>query len=148
MNNTIEVPVFEPKPDDRIRILIEFNNEYKAIFWIKVAKDGSIYLGPRLVDSKRILKGKSKEIDGKVSVNFEDGQEVEDIEQHGKGKFSFHASGIINSIDERSYTESLRGIKEQRYLCSILFQWLLRRISFFFNLDISTLSNRSISNNS
>jgi hypothetical protein len=118
----IENAVFEPNPGDRIRILIEYKGTWRALFWVKVASDGSVYLGPRIKKPKTIKKGRSIANNGTISVNYSDGVEVEIDKQPNKAKFSFHASGIINNlINERSIRSSLRDIQEQEHLCTILF---------------------------
>lgn len=121
---TIESAIYELNPGDRIRILIEHNGSWKALFWIKVAKDGSIYLSPRITNPKTIKTGKSMSDDkGTINIKYSEGVELSDISQANKAKISFYASGVINSLSGRQIRRSLRNIQEQEQICSVFFQY-------------------------
>ena len=140
MSSQVESAFFEPDLDDRIRILIEYKESWKAIFWLMVSKDGSVYLGPR---KKRILslrKGSTQSVNGNISVNYSDGTEITNKELFKNAKISFHASGIINSTGERNFRGSLRNIQQQELLCTVLFQSLDR----FDSIPMNKLKARDI----
>jgi hypothetical protein len=122
MNHRIETAYFEPNPGDHVRIIIEFEGQWKPIFWIEVARDGSIYLAPRKKRIKSIRHGISKPINGSININYSDGEIIENKELYKGVKTSFHASGAINGIGNRKYRDSLRNLKEQQMLCFLLFQ--------------------------
>lgn len=119
----IESAFFNPDPDDRVRILIKYKGDWKAVFWFILSQDGSIYLAPRIKKPKIMKSGKSISNNGAITVNYSDGIEIPSVKAP---KFSFHGSGIINSADSRQYRNSIRDIKEQEALCSVLFQKLDR----------------------
>ena len=117
-----EVAFYEPSVNDRIRIAVRYENAWRPIFWLMVKKDGSIYLSPRYTNVSVLRKG-TKEISGsRVSVKYEEGQDVTDPELRKSPKISFHASGRINVGGDRLLRDSLRAIVEQQELCRALFQ--------------------------
>lgn len=120
MPSHVETAFYEPSPRDHIRILIEYKGEWKPLFWFSVGKDGSIYLSPR--NKKIVKRGTSIAKEGMVSVDYSEGEVIQNIDSKKNFKTSFHSSGIINSVDNRVYREPLREIKEQQELCTILFQ--------------------------
>lgn len=137
----IESAFFDPSPGDRIRILVEYKGVWKALFWIKVAKDGSIYLGPRITAPKTIKKGKSiPDSNGFISISYSEGDEVDFINQPNIPKASFHASGIINSLCGRSARSSLRNTQRQEQLCAVFFQHPDR----FDEISLEKLKKRDI----
>ena len=116
------VAVYSPDPGDRIRILLRYRGHWLAVLWLQVSKDGSIYLGPRLVDVSSIRKGTKRLEGGQVSIGYDEGEEVKQPGVLRNPKVSFHATGAINAGGERLRGESLRGIREQRTVCKVLFQ--------------------------
>jgi hypothetical protein len=93
-----EVAFYEPSVNARIRIAVRYENAWRPIFWLMVKKDGSIYLGPRYTNVSVLRKG-TKEISGsRVSVKYEEGQDVTDPELRKSPKISFRASGRINVV--------------------------------------------------
>lgn len=122
MQSHIETAYYDTSPGDHIRILIEYQGKWKPLFWLSVGKDGSIYLAPRKKKVSFVKRGTSITNEGMLSVNFADGEIVQNIESYKGLKTSFHSSGAINSIDNRVYREPLREIKEQQELCIFLFQ--------------------------
>ena len=70
-----------------------------------------------------VLRKGTKEISGsRVSVKYEEGQDVTDPELRKSPKISVHASGRINVVGDRLLRDSLRAIVEQQELCRALFQ--------------------------
>jgi len=121
---TIESAIFDPNPDDRIRILVEHKGVWKALFWIKVSKDGSIYLSPRYTNPKILKTGKSVPNDnGLINIKYSEGVKIKDLSQANKAKMSFHASGIINFLNMRTKRNTLRNLAEQEQLCTMFFQY-------------------------
>ena len=86
---------------------------------MKVGKDGSVYLGPRLRNITTVRQGVKRVEEGKLSIRYEEGQEVA---SHHKAKISFHASGHINTSGSRLLRNSIREIKNQQELCRVLFR--------------------------
>jgi hypothetical protein len=105
-----------------------------------VGNDGSIYIAPRKKKIIIIRKGNSVAKNGMVPVDYSDGDIISNKELYKGAKTSFHASGIINSIDSRSYRNSLRNISEQEELCSVLFQ----HPDKFDNIAFDKQQNRDI----
>ena len=120
-NNIIETPVYYPTVDDRIRIVVKHNGAWKPIFWFKIAKDKSIYLGPRLKNISELRKGSKQINEGKVNIKYHEGEKITEEGLLGKSKISFHSSGIINYFGDRTYRDSFREIKQQEELFITLF---------------------------
>ena len=122
MTNLIECPLFQPDPGDQIRIVLEYDGLWRAVFWFSVARDGSVYLGPRYVALDEIKRGEAKPVDGTLlRVDYGDGDAITDPEDIKAAKLSIHASGVINAPGGRLSRRSLRELSEQALLCSILF---------------------------
>ncbi|MDA2912017.1 hypothetical protein MYX04_13945, partial [Nitrospiraceae bacterium AH_259_D15_M11_P09] len=119
----IQAAKYDAAPGDRIRVAIRYNRTWRIIFWFKVGNDGSIYMGPRYSEIKRMKTGAKRLEKGRLTIRYEEGQEVTDPRYLDmKGKLSFHASGIINSAGSRLLGKPLRSISEQKELCKVLFQ--------------------------
>lgn len=117
----LEVQFYEPAINDRIRIAVQYQDAWRPIFWLQVAKDGSVYLGPRYTDVSVLREGTKQVSGSSVSVKYEEGQDV-NVELRKVPKISFHASGVINVVGDRLQRGSLRTIVEQQELCRALFQ--------------------------
>ena len=114
--------LFTPDPGDRIRLLISYAGSWRALLWLKVGKDGSIYLAPRIENVTQVKRGGKEPEDGIVTIQYDEGEIVDDIETLKNPKLSFHASGLIRAGSERLKGTSLRDLKEQILLCEILFE--------------------------
>jgi hypothetical protein len=137
----IEYPVYFPDADDRIRILIEYEGSWRPVFWFKVARDGSIYLGPRYVDITLLRHGVAQPLEGgQFRVSYDDGAKVTDPELMKTAKLSLHASGIINTPIGRFTGVSLRSITNQQLLCLATFQ----HPSAFDGIGAETVKKRDV----
>lgn len=122
MNSLVVTSVYEPEKKDYIRVLANYKGKIVSLFWLNLGKDGSIYISPSKKEIKSVRTGKTTAENGTISINYNEGESIEDLKQLNS-KTSFHASGAINSIDSsRSYRSSLRNIQEQEELCIFLFQ--------------------------
>lgn len=141
MQSHVETAFYDTSHGDHIRILIEYKGKWKPLFWLSVGKDGSIYLAPRMKKISFMKRGTSiTSKEGMFSVNYSDGEIVQNIESYKGLKTSFHSSGAINSIDDRVYREPLREIKEQQELCIFLFQ----HPDKYKSLEVNEIKNRDI----
>lgn len=97
------------------------------LFWFRVGKDGSIYIGP----SKTKNDSRSRQYKS-LSVNHTQGTpthvnladipwKTENFEKNSM-KFSFHASGKIHSSDQSLRGLRIRDIQEYFELCYIGFE--------------------------
>lgn len=112
----IETPIYEPDPDDRIRILIKHNNLFRSIFWFQVKKDGSLYLAPRYQNITSVKRGSKLQTGNKVRINYDDETytSISDQSKIRGAHVSRHASGIINAGEQRSFSPSFRTISKQK----------------------------------
>jgi hypothetical protein len=118
----MEVAFYECSAGDRVRVLVEYGNAWRPIFWVMVRRDGSVYLAPRYKKIGTMRVGSARITDGKVYVKYADGRPVSTPELLKAPKVSFHASGVVHAGDARSFRASLRGIDRPQLLCKVVFQ--------------------------
>ena len=81
---------YNPKHGDRIRILLEYEEVWRPFLWLKFAKDGSIYLGPRKVEITELRHGVARPIENRqLLVASTDGELVTNPDELKKAKISF-----------------------------------------------------------
>ena len=114
--------LFDPDPGDRIRLLINYEGFWRGLLWVKVGKDGSIYLAPRITNVISVKQGDKEPVDGEVIVKYDEGESVLDDETLQNPKVSFHASGLIRAGGKRLKGPPLRALTAQRMLCQVLFE--------------------------
>lgn len=118
----IECATYNPDLGDRVRIAIEYAGSWRPIYWIELAKDGSIYMGPRTRKTRKLLHGTCKVNNGQFRMLYSNCIEVTDPEVRKKHKLSFHGSGIVNTSLFRTKRASLRTLDAQELLCVVLFR--------------------------
>ncbi len=141
--NRIECPIFEPDPGDRIRVLIRYEGSWRPIFWFKLAKDGSVYLAPRLSRVSELRAGKVAvpATDSQVRIQYSSGDSIDDPDVMKKAKLSFHGSGEINMAGiYRARGNVIRSLKEQILLCMMVF----RHPGHFGVLDDTKVKDRDV----
>jgi hypothetical protein len=137
----IECPPYTPDPGDRIRILVEYGQAWRPIFWFQLARDGSVYLGPRYTEITELRQGNAVPLeDSQFRVSYADGAAITDPEVRKKAKLSLHASGVINTPAGRFARSSLRSLSDQQLLCLALFQ----HPSAFAIIDMAAVKNRDV----
>jgi len=119
----IECAIYTPDHGDRLRISVEYEGTWRPIFWIELAKDGSVYLSPRKNKIKELRHGKYALNDEQIRVLYSGGTEITDYEALKKAKLSFHGSGVINAPMGRMKRTPLRSIEGQELLCVVLFEY-------------------------
>lgn len=122
--------LFTPSPGDRLRLLVNYKGFWRGLLWVKVARDGSIYLAPRITNVLSVKSGTKMPVDGSVTINYDEGDSVVDTETLRNPKVSFHASGLIRIGGERLLGPSLRSLDSDRMLCQILFEHPSKRKPF------------------
>lgn len=139
--NTIECPIFLPSLGDRIRIVVRYRNSWRPIFWFKLSKDGSVYLGPRLTEISEIKSGKASPIgDNQFRVQYSEGERIDNPELLTQAKLSFHGSGIVNTPGGRTSGEKIRSLNDQVLLCVTTF----RHLSHFDVIDETEIKGRDV----
>lgn len=105
-----------PDPGRRtLRFLFAYLGELRAIAWMAVGADGSLYLNHRLSGSNKVISGQGI-ADGQggfTDLRLEEGEVPVGI---AKPKLSYHASGIVTRADERSHSVSIREVTESTLL--------------------------------
>jgi len=112
------------KTTEKVRILIQYQGNFRSIFWFQVKKDGSFYFGPRYAKITSAMEG-SKIIKGnQITLNYDD-KTLKKImnPQHIKGgRMSRHASGVIHGGSGRSFLEPTESIEGPKLEFVILFE--------------------------
>jgi len=108
-----------------MRVVIQDGNLWRPLFWFRVTKDCSVYLGPRY---KKVNEMRVGEIqpnkEGLMRVGYGDGSSVEDPDILRDAHISFHGSGITHAGGERFQISTLRELARLDLLCFALFQKL------------------------
>jgi hypothetical protein len=95
----IAAPYYEADFDDRIRIVINYQNTWRPIFWFQVKRDGSSYAGSRYEKITYVDKG-AKQVqgggEGNIKFDYNEGEKVTNPGILKGTKISFHASGSVN----------------------------------------------------
>ena len=107
---------FDVKVGRRQRILAWRGDHLIPLLWFTIGRDGSLYLGPYLLNAHPI---KSGVVAGpEPFIDYQDG---EPIDTPTPSKISVHASGKLHLGDQHAFQESYRGITSPREVASILF---------------------------
>ena len=117
-----EIHLYEPDAGDRIRVCVLYGGSWRPLLWFELEKDGSLYLGPRLTKPSVLKRGAAAPKDGALSISYSEGEVVADSAVLKNPKFSFHASGLTHAAGQRLVREPIRGLREQKELCILLFQ--------------------------
>ena len=114
--------LFSADPGDRVRLLIKYAGSWRALLWIKVGSDGSIYAAPRITGVASVKKGTKELHGGEATIKYGEGDPVLDPETLRNPKVSFHASGLIRAGGDRLKGPSLKELTGQRMLCQFLLE--------------------------
>ena len=120
-----QIPIFEMKANDRVRLLLNYGGEQRPFFWFSMGKDASIYGGVRkkkIVEALIISKtGPSSSL----SVKYVEGEPMPSSDGTFSSKISVHASGITHTETKpgtRLTLPPLRGLQIPLLLCLVTFQ--------------------------
>ncbi len=95
-----------------LRFLFAYKGELRAMAWLTVGSDGSLYLNPRLKATRRLIRG-SAVADGKGGFTDLDLNEVAIGSLNERNpKLSHHASGVVVRADGRSTGVSARTVTD------------------------------------
>lgn len=100
-----------PDPERRtLRFLFRYKGDFRAVCWLQVGPDGSLYLNPRRKPSGPGIHAEGV-IDGGDGLSPITWAEIESIDIQN-AKVSHHASGIVTAGSSRSKSISPRDVKE------------------------------------
>lgn len=119
--------IYDGKINMKHRVVVNYKNTYRPIFWFQVSHDGSIYCShsKSIKNVKEIIKG-SKPVgkDGIFKLTYDeidfDGDRV-DIAHLQSLRSSFHGTGEVHLLNECLYRNSICDITQQENLCIVLF---------------------------
>jgi hypothetical protein len=110
-----------PKIGDRIRIAIFHADAWRPIFWMRVARDGDIYLG-LLLGRPAVGRSWSKRTETReVTIKYADTEEQTGEELPSSSRISFHPDGRINIGNRVGYGAPLAELQRPRQLCLMRF---------------------------
>jgi hypothetical protein len=101
------------------RLCIEFAAVMRALLWIKLSKDGSLYTAfcqKNSTDPLRLVPAVMQ--DGSVEFRWDRSESIAHLPP--REKMSFHASGVILSRLGRSVSVNLRLLTERTLICTYL----------------------------
>lgn len=139
MSSHVARQFFACGPKDRIRIVLDWEEKLRPIFWFSLAVDGGVYAGPRGTGPMQGLRhgrgdpGES----GQVIIKYDDGEE---LPGSVNPSLSFHPSGVFHLPGSRLFTQPLASSQRPRLLCHVAFQhprcFATIRLDQFRNQDI------------
>lgn len=110
------------EPSKKVRVLLGEEDVLRPVFWIKLAKDASVYLSVRYENVLTAGEGEAlTDSTGKTTIRYSElGRSP--ISSLKGGRASFHGSGVVNLGDRRLRRPPLRDLSRQEVLCYILFE--------------------------
>lgn len=111
------------KPNERIRMVLDYRGELKPLFWFRPGVDGSLYFAPRAkgaVEGKQI---KGQFGPGETKIDFSEGTPIP-AENLKDQSISYHSSGIMrgHSTPGLHRVQPLEDLKERRSVALLVFQ--------------------------
>jgi hypothetical protein len=112
----VEVPshnfvalVFSEPPGRQLRFLFAYGGELRAVSWLHIGSDGSLYLNARTTTGEPIVHG-SAIADGSGGFTVQWSPDPPAPEDHTNRKVSYHASGRTKGGARMSRSISLRAL--------------------------------------
>jgi hypothetical protein len=109
-----------PRVGERIRIAMLYGGEWRPLMWLRVGRDGSVYLGLLLGQPSFGLKGSATA--GTVTqIKYNNGRPVAAEDLRKGSRVSFKASGDVHIGADVLKGEALETLSKSRQLCLALF---------------------------
>jgi len=107
-----------PKIGDRVRFAIHYKGAWRPLGWVRVGKDGSIYLG-LLTGNPSVVRSFEKPASRVTKIKYDGAQELSKVPK--SSRISFKASGEIHLGERVARNEPLESMQKPRQLCLMLF---------------------------
>jgi hypothetical protein len=106
--------VFPDIKRDKVRFLFSYNNNLKAVAYMVIGNDGSLYLNPRLPTSEKFYKNKgiADGLGGFSTIGEDEIKDSSDIKK-SEQKVSYHSSGRVKGFGDFEQSINLRTITER-----------------------------------
>ena len=111
------IQIHFPKIGGRVRFAIWHADSWRPLGWVRVGKDGSVYLG-LLVDRPSTAKALSLPAAKQVKLKYQD---LKDVPVPSSSRVSFKVSGEIHLGDAILHGTPLNSLAEVRQLCLMNF---------------------------
>lgn len=118
----MEKVVYEPNFNTAYRILISQEDKWVPLFWFDFHKDASLYLGISQKANELLVNENLTQDKGVLKVKYADARPVKISDYVNPTKTSFHGSGVINSLNNRSYREAIINTKERKLISILMFK--------------------------
>lgn len=109
-DHQLAVFVFDDFVRKKIRLLFAHRGDIRAVVWMMVGSDGSLYLNPRTVRKGPVITGRGT-ADGFGGFTELEWQELERLEGQDS-KVSYHASGIVKGANLFVQSTEVRNLAE------------------------------------
>ncbi|MBQ4650333.1 MAG: hypothetical protein IJB73_06480 [Firmicutes bacterium] len=117
---------YDFKVKDNVRIVVRYKNRFYVLFWIEVAKDGSISCGVRDINAtKYSSRTTQRDEKGSLTVDWSFIPEMVPAEDPNRlRKITFHSSGKIHGVKHGEVYKRtpLSQLKEQEELFLVIFR--------------------------
>jgi hypothetical protein len=110
-----------PKIGDRLRIHLAHAGAQRPIFWMRVARDGDIYLGLSLGRPTYCRFQHTHAKGPVVTIKSDEMQELTGDDVPSSSRISFHPDGRINLGHLIGYGLPLENLRDPRQLCLMRF---------------------------
>jgi hypothetical protein len=108
------------KPRHTVRFAIAYGGVRRALLWLNVGDDGSIYLGITRPAGVAFVGSKALGEDGKVQLKYDEGKQVTAEELRRHRHFSLHPSGQDNAAGRTTFRDEWRTLRVPTQLCNNL----------------------------
>ena len=144
LGNGAKIGFYDGVLGQKYRIIVPYEDNFYAVFWIQFCADGSVYCGIRDKAGKAHEPGAVTQENGRLILNLNDVQGRHLLEK-SKDRFSFHGSGEIHDpqIGHNTYRRATKDIDTQEELFRVVFKNISKfeHISQSRKTDICILTN-------
>jgi hypothetical protein len=120
---------WEPKINDRIRLVLTYEKRVRPILWFQVKRDGSIYFGIRR-NNPPVMKKGSKVVEGStIRFNYSEGEIVDSIRARNNPRVSYHTSGEVHLAETVFPGMSMNSITKTELIVFLIFEHLTKAFS-------------------
>ena len=110
-----------PAIGDRVRVALHHAGQWRPLLWLRVGKDGSIYVGMLVGAPTTGLFGSKPVGERKATVSYSEGELLTGQNLPSSSRVSFKASGDIHLGNRVLRGRPLDGLSRPLQLCVVMF---------------------------
>lgn len=114
--------VYPAQTGDKIRIAVLLAGKWRYLFWFKISREGSLYLGPSYKPTTKYSLNYMRNPGNTITLKSNAFEDITDQKVIKDSHISIHGSGQINMARRKYKRPSIRNLIEQEHICSILFE--------------------------